>query len=378
MKRYKQFLAVSGLLMLMLALMPQRVQAHQPYCEFGDTTATSPWQVPDSTISYAYYADLYPAGDIDYFTFDAEAGQSVLISMSIPDIEGQEDFAPVMVLYGEGVEGEVDEALPTGIEIPNGQGSMMVDLGDEPNYWYEPFGGRYYWNWEDTFFEAPEDGSYTVALWHPEDELGRYSFVVGEEEIRGGDMDCSASFDDYWTPLVAGENPYRDTDVMGDAHKHEDGKAHDHEDSITHEDGMAHDHEDGMTHDHADGMAHNHGEPIELNADGAPVVDLQVIPLSDGSYNVRIQTMNFIFAPHNVDMDPADGEGHAHLYVDDEKIARAYGEWYHIASLPEDAEMIYVALYANNHQPLVVDGKPISDMVLVSDLMTADDMASLQ
>jgi len=67
-----------------------------------------------------------------------------------------------------------------------------------------------------------------------------------------------------------------------------------------------------------------------------------------------------------------------HPYADDEKIARAYGEWYHIASLPEDAEMIYVALYANNHQPLVVDGEPISDMVLVSDLMMADDMVSMK
>ena len=356
MKRYKQILAVSGLLMLMLALMPQRVQAHQPYCEFGDTTAQSPWQVPDSTISYAYYANLYPAGDIDYFTFDAEAGQSVLVSMSIPAIEGQKDFAPVMVLYGPGLEGEAGEALPKGIEIPADQGAMMVDLGDEPNYWYEPFGGRYYWNWEDTFFEAPEDGSYTVALWHPDDELGRYSFVVGEEEVRGGDSDCSASFDDYWTPLVAGQNPYRDTDMTADSNMHVDG----------------------MAHDHADGMAHDHGKPMELSADNAPVVDLQVIPLSDGSYNVRIQTMNFIFAPHNVDKDPADGEGHAHLYVDDVKIARAYGEWYHIASLPEDAEMIYVALYANNHQPLTVDGEPISDRVLVSDLAMADDMASMQ
>jgi hypothetical protein len=336
---------LGGLLVLLTALMPKNAQAHQPYCEFADATPDSPWQVPDSSISYAYYGNLYPAGDVDFYTFDANEGQSVLLSLSIPAIEGQEDFAPVMVVYGPGVDGETLDELPESVSIPDDQGAMMVALGDEPVYWYEPFGGRYYWNWEDTFFEAPEDATYTVALWHPEDELGRYSFVVGEEEVRGGDQDCSASFDDYWTPLVAGENPYRDGGVEMD---------------------MA-------GHMHKDGMDHDHGKPMELDADGAPVVDLQVIPLDDGGYNVRVQTMNFIFAPHNVGMDPAEGEGHAHLYVDGVKVARVYGEWFHLESLLDGAEMVSVGLYANNHQPLSVDGDEIMDMV-----MLGDEMASMQ
>ena len=86
---------------------------------------------------------------------------------------------------------------------------MRVDVGEEPEYWYEPFGGRYYWNFDNTYFDAPQDAIYTVALWHPQQELGRYSFVVGEREVFGGDRDCMATFNDYWTPLLAGENPYR-------------------------------------------------------------------------------------------------------------------------------------------------------------------------
>ena len=156
----------------------------------------------------------------------------------------------------------------------------------KPEYWYEPFGGRYYWNWENYFFEAPEDATYTVALWHPEEQLGRYSFVIGEEEIRGGDPECMASLDDYWTPLLAGENPYRDTRVSEQAHTH------------------------------ADGTMHDHGTLLEVSEDPAPFVDLQVIPLDDGGYNVRVQTLNFIFAPHHVGMEPMAGEGHAHLYID--------------------------------------------------------------
>lgn len=334
---------IGGILLFVTALAPRSAQAHQPYCEFSDVTADSPWQVPDSTISYAYYGNLYPAGDVDFYTFEASEGQSVLLSLSIPDIEGQEEFAPVMAVYGPGVEGKMPKGLPESVNVLDEEGAMMVPLGDKPVYWFEPFGKRYYWNWEDTFFEAPEDATYTVALWHPDDELGRYSFVVGEKEVRGGDRDCSASFDDFWTLLVEGENPYRDGEG---------------------ETAMA-------GHLHKDGMAHDHGTPLDLDAATAPMVDLQVIPLEDGGYNIRVQTMNFIFAPHHVGMEATDGEGHAHLYVDEVKVARLYGEWFHLEALPDDAKMVSVGLYANNHQPLAVDGVPITDMIMLDDEMAA-------
>ncbi len=371
-KRGMVLMIMAVLLAAAGTLVPTAARAHQPYCEFEDVTADSPWQAPDSSISYAYYGNLYPAQDVDYFTFEAEAGQSVLLSLSIPAIDGQEDFAPVMALFGPGVKGETALDLPARISVPEHDGGMMVDLGEEPEYWYEPFGGRYYWNFENSYFEAPQDATYMVALWHPEQELGRYSFVVGEREVFGGDRDCMASFNDYWTPLLAGEDPYRtpvavDTmmdESMGDAMGSEMAA-----DMTGMDDGKMDSAMDMGAHMHADGAMHDHGAPLEMASDTAPVVDLQLIPLSDGSYNVRIQTMNFTFAPQNVDGEPADGEGHAHLYVDDEKVARIYGEWYHLDSLPEDAQQVYVSLYANNHQPLVVDGEPIADVVMVGDLM---------
>ena len=49
--------------------------AHQPFCEFADLTADAPWQVPDASISYAYFGNIYPAGDLDFFSFEASAGQ---------------------------------------------------------------------------------------------------------------------------------------------------------------------------------------------------------------------------------------------------------------------------------------------------------------
>jgi hypothetical protein len=151
-----------------------------------------------------------------------------------------------------------------------------------------------------------------------------------------------ATMDAYWTPLIAGENPYPDMEMQADAHSHDDGTMHD------------------------------HSAMLEVSGGAEPFVDLQVIPLDGGGYNVRVQTLNFTFAPHRVDMEPMAGEGHAHLYIDDVKIARIYGEWYHLESLPEGAQMISVSLYANNHQPLAIDGETISDMVMVDDIRSME------
>ena len=212
---------------------------------------------------------------------------------------------------------------------------------DEAEYWFEPFGRKYYWNWDNYFFEAPQDATYTAILWHPSQEIGRYSFVIGQREEFGGDMECRQTLDNFWTPLVEGESPYTEEApmAMSDSHIHEDGQEHD------------------------------HSKQMDMSGDSAPFVDLNVIPLSDGSYNIRVQTLNFIFAPQNVNQEPIAGEGHAHLYVDGLKIARLYGEWFHLEALPKNAEVISVNLYANNHQALSVDGIEVSDMVMVADLM---------
>ncbi len=307
----------------LLALYAPAALAHQPVCEFADLSARAPWRVPDPSISYAYFGNVYPAGDVDFFRFQAEQGQSVLLSLSIPAISEQTAYAPVMAVFGPGIQGDAGAQLPSALDIPEGNGAMMIPLGAEPNYWFEPFSRRYFWNWDDYFFQAPQSAAYTVALWHPQEEIGRYAFVIGQREVFGGDLECYESYSDYWTPLEAGVNPYRD-------------------------------------------------RSFEMTFDQAPVVNLQLFPLAGGGYNVRIQTLNFTFTPQNIDMDPVPGEGHAHLYVDGAKIARLYGEWYHLGALPVDAEVLTVALYANDHSPFTVDGLPVSDSLVLVDVMQAE------
>ena len=308
------------------------VSAHQPVCEFADLTATAPWQVPDPTISYAYFGNVYPPNDIDYFTFDAAVGQSILLSMSIPSTDKNEVdiYLPQMAVLGPGLPRDLPEELPGALLLPAGHGALMAPLGDTPSWFYEPFGRVHFWNWDNYYFQAPQDASYTVALWHPEAEIGRYTFVIGEKEVFGGDMECFLAFAAWWTPILEDSNPYRDTPM--------------------------------------DMLLHDPSQLINLEADGAPTVELQVFPLPDGSFNLQLQTSNFTFTPQNIDKAPVLGEGHAHLYVDGVKIARLYGEWHHVPTLPPDSKILTVSLYANNHQGFAVAGQIISSSVALEGL----------
>ncbi|QPM91043.1 hypothetical protein [Pseudooceanicola algae] len=105
-------------------------------------------------------------------------------------------------------------------------------------------------------------------------------------------------------------------------------------------------------------MPHDHSDTAE---NGAPVsVDFEAFAEGEGSVNLHILTTDFRFAPNAVNTMPKTGEGHAHVYVDGEKMARAYGPWINLTGLdPGKQVTIRVTLNANNHQPLTQDGTPV-------------------
>ena len=124
-----------------------------------------------------------------------------------------------MAVIGPGLTGDLPPELPEGIDVPAGAGAQMVALGGDPSYFYERFGRVHFWNYDDDFFRAPQAGRYTVALWHPDRRIGRYTFVIGQREEWGGDRECFMAYNMYWTPIIEGANPYRDTpmdDLMHD------------------------------------------------------------------------------------------------------------------------------------------------------------------
>jgi hypothetical protein len=112
------------------------------------------------------------------------------------------------------------------------------------------------------------------------------------------------------------------------------------------------------------------GEHHDVPSAEAPTIDLAVTEDAVGGFNVRIQTTNFIWAPENASQMHVDGEGHAHIYLDGEKLGRVYGEWYHLNTkslgVREGVHTVMVDLNGNDHAPYAIEGTPIQAMVEIN------------
>ena len=105
---------------------------------------------------------------------------------------------------------------------------------------------------------------------------------------------------------------------------------------------------------------HGHQTPHSLPlGPSAPSVAIELTPDPVSGWNLRVETGNFAFAPESAGAPHVPGEGHAHVYVDGDKIARLYGPWMHIAALPPGAT-VEVTLNSNDHRPLAVHGHALA------------------
>lgn len=118
-------------------------------------------------------------------------------------------------------------------------------------------------------------------------------------------------------------------------------------------------------HDHATDhgaapAAHDHSiaEVLPLAPAEAPTLDLTLHADPAGGWNVELLTSDFTFSPQHVSQAHVLGEGHAHLYVNGEKIARLYGPWVQLPPV-KAGDVVAVGLYSNDHKSLVVGPKAI-------------------
>ena len=109
---------------------------------------------------------------------------------------------------------------------------------------------------------------------------------------------------------------------------------------------------------------HQHHDGVEAS-NPAPSLDVAVTPDPMSGWNVHAAVENLVFAPRSAGLDPVDGEGHLHQYVDGEKVARLYGEWWHLDPLTAGEHEITVEATANDHSPYVIDGEPIAATVRI-------------
>ncbi|MGA1474568.1 MAG: hypothetical protein ACO4AI_05250 [Prochlorothrix sp.] len=135
---------------------------------------------------------------------------------------------------------------------------------------------------------------------------------------------------------------------------------------------------DGETMEHgAEGHSvesggHGH-RSIEVPADQPlPTVGLKVHRDPGQGWNLEVQLENFAFTPQNIGRSSLSTEGHAHLYVNGEKITRLYGTWHHLPSLPPGRHTIKVNLNTNDHEVLTHQGQEIAAIALIEVLGEAD------
>jgi len=111
---------------------------------------------------------------------------------------------------------------------------------------------------------------------------------------------------------------------------------------------------------------HNHHHQLEISANQPPpTVELVVHPDQIKGWNLELQVTNFDFAPTQVNAASTPTEGHAHLYLNGQKVTRLYGNWYYLSSLPSGANTLKVTLNGNGHESLIYRGQPISDTEVI-------------
>lgn len=138
---------------------------------------------------------------------------------------------------------------------------------------------------------------------------------------------------------------------------------HDHGDPAAHHAGA----DQADPHSGHDMSGHAHDELVSVPAGpDAPSVKIEVTPDPASGFNVHIMTENFTFAPEHASQAHVPGEGHAHVYVDGEKVARHYGPWLHLPTLPQGGAQVTVTLNTNDHRMLAVAGAPLKAAVTVS------------
>ena len=111
--------------------------------------------------------------------------------------------------------------------------------------------------------------------------------------------------------------------------------------------------------------AHSHGMLAVDDWPVKPAITATIQKDPVGGWNLNLQTENFTFNAAAAGLENKQGEGHAHIYVNGVKLARIYGDWFHVGALPKGHNMISVTLNANDHSSLMHNGVMLEDKLMV-------------
>ena len=110
---------------------------------------------------------------------------------------------------------------------------------------------------------------------------------------------------------------------------------------------------------------HVHSKNVEWEGEELPILNLRVERYDNSGWAVIYNANNFTFNAEKASSGHIAREGHGHLFVNDIKISRLYGEPYYLKNLNIGVNEVKVTLNTNNHSSYVSNGIPIEKKVLV-------------
>ncbi len=161
--------------------------AHRPQGSASSGIA----EVPNLSTSYAFYERI--AGEeVDVYVADGHTGDDLFVGITIPQIDGLEDFGVTLGVVAPGLDpAHLDRIPDVGIDWPAGAGAIVArdrldatftDDGD----FFEPFTQTRYWERQRIERALPADGPVYFVVWQPDRSVeGRYVLDSGREEVFG-------------------------------------------------------------------------------------------------------------------------------------------------------------------------------------------------
>lgn len=167
--------------------------AHVPYFESEDFTEEQPFKVKKTILqSIAVYSwleqnETMVTDDIDVYTFQVRyPGIRVYLGTVIPVCDGYyANFTPWFALVGPDLP---DPGQPLPFDILEGYGAIVkqdVEPGENRTQFYEPFGGKYYYQGPEIDMNLNKTGTYYVYVWDPYETGGDYTLALGKYEFWG-------------------------------------------------------------------------------------------------------------------------------------------------------------------------------------------------
>jgi hypothetical protein len=178
------------IILILILIIKSTALAHIPLDTSISATKAEPIFVKDHQISWAAYNQLDNAGDVDYYSFQAEQGEEIYFSMVIPEIEKYQNFRPDMALIGPGLENDYAgynrNYINSFLKLDPEEKIIVVrDDQADPEIFFEPFTRTSYWRRQQFSTAVTAAGTYYLAVFSAEKAEGKYTLAIGRKEVWG-------------------------------------------------------------------------------------------------------------------------------------------------------------------------------------------------